>query len=56
MSQSVPKVKPTLRSMKYFDDDMGQPERIGKVIGDVFTAVIVLSLMLIIFFHLMLRH
>ncbi len=56
MSQSVPKVKPTESRMRYFGKDMGQPERVGKVIGDVFSASLVLTLILVVFFHLVLPH
>ena len=56
MSQSVPKVKLAESRMQYFGKDMGQPERFGKVIGDVFSASLVLALILVVFFHLVLPH
>jgi hypothetical protein len=56
MSQSVPKVKPAESRVKYFDKNMGQPERVGKVIGDVFSATLALALIVVVFFHLVLPH
>lgn len=33
--------------MQYFDQDTDKPERIGKVIGDIFAAFIVIALVVI---------
>ena len=56
MSQSVPKVKPAESRVQYFDKNIGQPERVGKVIGDVFSATLALALIVVVFFHLVLPH
>lgn len=56
MSQSVPKVKSAESRNQYFDENMAQPERLGKVIGDTISAVLVGAIILIVFYHLVLRH
>jgi hypothetical protein len=34
--------------MQYFDKSDGKPERVGKVIGDTFSALIVLALIMVL--------
>jgi hypothetical protein len=43
MSHSVPKIKPVVSRVRYFDENAGAPERFGKVIGDAIAAVLVLT-------------
>ena len=41
--------------MQYFDESSDKYERLGKVIGDTFSAFIVLALILIFTYSMMLR-
>jgi hypothetical protein len=39
------------RLMRYFDESDGKPERIGKVIADIFSALVYLSVLILMTSH-----
>jgi hypothetical protein len=53
--QDIPQIKQGGASMQYFDESDDKLERLGKVIGDIISAIIIVGLIAIFAFSLISR-